>query len=105
MRRGLALLVAALLLLGVSNLRGQQSSAPDSATASPASWHLSKVLTLDRARADDAAQPGGGPPKYLHVQIHFNATATDKKLPGFRVTDDRGNAVGELWGYNDNEAY
>ena len=104
MRRGLALLVAAALLLGVSNLWAQQSGSKDSASASAASWHVSKVLTLSRARAGDAAQPSGGPLKYLHIQINFSPTAAEKKLHNFRVTDERGNAVGDLWGYNDNES-
>ena len=104
MSRGMALLVAAALLLGVSNLWAQQSGSKDSAPASAASWHVSKVLTLNRARAGDAAQPNGGPLKYLHVQINFSPTAADRKLHNFRVTDERGNAVGDLWGYNDNES-
>ncbi len=104
MSRGMALLVVAALLLGVSNLWAQQSGSKDSAPASAASWHVSKVLTLDRARAGDAAQPNGGPLKYLHVQINFSPTAADRKLHNFRVTDERGNAVGDLWGYNDNES-
>jgi hypothetical protein len=65
------------------------------------SWHLSKVTCSSRLLA---AKASGGPLKYLHIRINFSPTATEKKLHSFRVTDERGNAVGDLSGYNDSES-
>ena len=105
MRRGLALILMGVTLLGVvSAALAQQPGSSGAAVKDAAPWHVAKVLTLSRARPGDAAQPEAGPLKYLHVQVGFTAAAPERKMHKFRVTDERGNAVGDLWGYNDSES-
>ena len=62
------------------------------------------MLTLSYARVADATGTKGDSLKYLHIQVNFSPTAAERKLHSFRVTDARGIAVGELWGYNDKES-
>jgi len=102
MRSGKYLWAPVALLCGVCGAWAQQT-APVAKDSAP--WHLMKVAKVDNARgSSQMVAPGDGSAKYLHVELHFNIPPDAKKLHKFRVTNRRGEEVGELWGWNDSRS-
>ena len=64
-------------------------------------WHISKVARLSTARDGAAAAAEAAPQKYLHIEVQFNTPADAQKKHKFRVVNERGDEVGDLWGWND----
>ena len=94
MRRGRLLLSGVILAAGIAQALAQQANPPAS---DPSPWHVSKVSKLDRARASQPVAEANSE-KYLHIQLDFNVPPGERKMHKFRVVDQRGTEVGELWG-------
>ncbi|HYW79292.1 MAG TPA: hypothetical protein VE890_06920, partial [Thermoguttaceae bacterium] len=99
MRRGMFLAAIAALSLGVCGALAQQTV---TRVGDPAPWHLSKVSKLTRARGGSevpATSVDSHP--YLHISVDFKTPAEAREKQDFRIVDQRGKEVGELWGWND----
>ena len=98
MRRGL-LLLGVLAILGWAQWIVRQSVAADTAP-----WSVSTVGRQEHARAAAEDKSEDKPGKYLHIGMDFNIPTAERKMDKFRVTDERGQEVGELWGWNQSQS-
>ncbi|MFH1924092.1 MAG: hypothetical protein ABIP48_29920, partial [Planctomycetota bacterium] len=97
MRSGLAFAMGAALSFAVL-----AASADEPVTGDSLPWHLARITKADRARVDaDAADPGASPLKYLHLELNFKPTVRERKMHTFRVVNQRGKTVGELYGHHE----
>ncbi|MGD0900106.1 MAG: hypothetical protein ABR915_19905, partial [Thermoguttaceae bacterium] len=103
MRSGRSLLAGAAFFLLAASLAMAADLSTRTVTLPP--WHINNLFTdvtrLNEARPGPAAAAEAGPQKYLHIVVHFNATAEAEKKHKFRVVNERGDEVGEQWGWND----
>jgi hypothetical protein len=67
-------------------------------------WDISSVTKLSTARPGRAAVADAGPKEYLRVVVHYNGTPEARKKHKFRVLNQRGEEVGELWGWDDDRS-
>ena len=88
---------------------GDQAARPSNEAKDSAPWHIAKVVKSDGPRAADAAddkeakRPAPAEPrhqKYLQVCVDFRADANERGKHKFRIVDEHGDEVGELWGWN-----
>ena len=100
MRSGISLLAVALVLGGVSFAQPLDVGA---AELSAAPWHHKSVSRLDQARPGKAAEAEAGPQKYLHIEMQYNDSSVLQSRDKFRIVDERGNEVGDNWGWHDKE--
>ncbi|HIQ21803.1 MAG TPA: hypothetical protein EYH34_11295, partial [Planctomycetes bacterium] len=95
MRRGTCLVAGLAAIVAASSGLWAQQAAPRVDDA----WHVGKVAKLSEAReSSDAA--AAGPLKYLHIQLRLPRDGRALALHKFRVVDEKGKEVGELWGFN-----
>lgn len=97
MRSGLVWGLGLTLLLAVSRSPAQQLDTPD---ATP--WHVAKVAKLNRTRApsEQVSEPADSQFKFLHIRLNFGRKPDQTGLHRFRVVTQRGDPVGQLWGFN-----
>lgn len=93
----LAASAAAILLLTVICAAAQ----PDGLASDSSPWRIVKATKLSNVRDGAAAAADSGPQKYLHVEVRFRSPAESQKKHNFRVVNQHGDEVGELWGWND----
>ena len=74
---------------------------PDGPANDSAPWHVLKASRLSNVHDAAAAAADLTPQKYLHVEVRFRSPAESQKKHNFRVVNQRGDEVGELWGWND----
>ena len=55
---------------------------------------------MNTARDGAAATAEAGPQKYLHIELQFNTPADREKKHKFRIVNEHGDEVGDLWGWN-----
>ncbi len=93
MKSGLWIFSVAAVLCGMSVAQAADPGTP--------AWHHTIVARLDQSHPGPAAAAEAGPQKYLHIEMQFNDPAVLRDRDKFRIVDERGNEVGENWGYND----
>ena len=55
---------------------------------------------MNTARDGAAATVEAGSQKYLHIELQFNTPADAQKKHKFRVVNEHGDEVGDLWGWH-----
>lgn len=97
MRSGLVWGIGLTLLLAVSTCPAQQVDTTDAAP-----WHVAKIAKLNQARApsEQVSEPADAQFKYLHIHLGFGRKPDQAGLHKFRVVTQRGDPVGQLWGFN-----
>ena len=99
MRSGKFSVVGVAVLLLVASVAVADQAVVAGGDTAP--WHISKVARLSTARDGAAAAAEAAPQKYLHIEVRFNTPADAQKKHKFRVVNERGDEVGDLWGWND----
>jgi len=102
MRSGIALATGVVLLMAAYSAVAQQPVVTPKKSVDSAPWHVAKVAKLSRARGGtETSASVATPQKYLSIQVDFKVPSKQQKKHKFRVTNRKGEEVGELWGWND----
>ena len=102
MRSGRSLATSVVVLLFAGLVARAADFGPS--TTDPAPWHIAKVTKLNSARPGVAAATDSDTQKYLHIEVNFNVPPDAQKKHKFRVVNERGEEVGDLWGWNDKKS-
>ena len=96
--RGFLATGVVMLLLAASVSRADE---PGTLATDSSPWHVSKVTKLNSPRPGVAAADQTNAQKYLHIEVKFNVSPDAQKKHKFRIVNERGDEVGDLWGWND----
>ena len=68
-------------------------------------WHIVKVAKSDAPRGGKTTEATNAKPrKYLRVGLDFLAGKDDRGKHKFRIVNNHGDEVGDLWGWNESQS-
>ncbi len=67
-------------------------------------WHILAVTKSDTARPQAIPVDQAAVQKYLHLKIQFNDPSILEQREKFRILNQAGNEVNEIWGYNSEQS-